>query len=39
MACTLTQFLQGYTYHFAVRPVDAYTRVGSFSDPQSIALT
>jgi hypothetical protein len=39
MACTLTQFLQGHTYHFAVRPVDAHTRVGSFSDPQSITLT
>ena len=39
MACTLTQFLKGNKYHFAVRAKDVHTRVGHFSDPQSIALT
>ena len=39
MACTLTQFLKGNKYHFAVRAKDVHTRVGHFSEPQSIALT
>ena len=39
MACTLTQFLKGNKYHFAVRAKDVHGRVGYFSDPQSIALT
>ena len=39
MACTLTQFLKGNKYHFAVRAKDMHNRVGSFSEPQSIALT
>jgi len=36
MACSLTQFANGEKYHFAVRAVDIYTRVGPFSIPQSI---
>ena len=39
MACTLTQFTKGNKYHFAVRAQDVHSRVGSYSDPQSIALT
>jgi hypothetical protein len=39
MACTLTQFLKGNKYHFAVRAKDGHTRLGYFSDPQSIVLT
>ena len=39
MACTLTQFSKGNKYHFAVRARDQHGRVGSFSDPLSIALT
>lgn len=38
MACTLTQFVEGHTYHFAVRAVDAHSRLGPFSDPTSIVL-
>ncbi|GFS04254.1 activating transcription factor 7-interacting protein 1 [Elysia marginata] len=38
MACTLTQFLEGNKYHFAVRAVDKYNRTGAFSDPSSIFL-
>lgn len=34
MACTLTQFQAGSTYHFAVRAKDIYGRFGSFCDPQ-----
>lgn len=36
MACSLTQFSNGDKYHFAVRAVDMYNRVGPFSVPQSI---
>lgn len=39
MACTLTQFLKGNKYHFSVRAKDVHTRVGHFSEPQSVALT
>lgn len=38
MACTLTQFMKGNKYHFAVRAQDIHTRVGTFSEAQSIAL-
>ena len=39
MACTLTQFTKGNKYHFAVRAQDVHSRVGTYSEPQSIALT
>ncbi len=39
MACTLTQFSKGNKYYFAVRAQDIHSRVGSFSEAQSIALT
>lgn len=35
MACSLTQFSIGEKYHFAVRAVDVYSRIGPFSSPQS----
>ncbi|KAK4298236.1 hypothetical protein Pmani_029419 [Petrolisthes manimaculis] len=38
MACTLTQFMPGHVYHFAVRAVDIKSRLGPFSDPRSIKL-
>ncbi|KAL7647155.1 UNVERIFIED_CONTAM: hypothetical protein RMT77_002413 [Armadillidium vulgare] len=38
MACTLTQFMPGHVYHFAVRAVDIRSRLGPFSDPKSIRL-
>jgi len=38
MACTLTQFQVGNKYHFAVRAVDGFGRVGDFSDASSIHL-
>ncbi|XP_029949887.1 activating transcription factor 7-interacting protein 1 [Salarias fasciatus] len=34
MACTLTQFQSGSTYHFAVRAKDIYGRFGAFCEPQ-----
>ncbi|XP_016658730.1 uncharacterized protein LOC100575593 isoform X2 [Acyrthosiphon pisum] len=36
MACSLTHFSDGQKYHFLVRAVDVYTRVGPFSTPKSI---
>ncbi|KAB7505475.1 Activating transcription factor 7-interacting protein 1 [Armadillidium nasatum] len=38
MACTLTQFMPGHVYHFAVRAVDIRSRLGPYSDPKSIRL-
>jgi len=38
MACTLTQFTRGNKYHFAVRAMDGHSRVGQFSEPNSIVL-
>ncbi|XP_065345162.1 activating transcription factor 7-interacting protein 1-like [Cloeon dipterum] len=38
MACTLTQFKEGYTYHFAVRAVDMRNRLGQSSNIVSIHL-
>jgi len=38
MACTLTQFMRGNKYHFAVRAMDNHSRVGQFSEPNSILL-
>uniref|UniRef100_A0A2D4LKQ8 Fibronectin type-III domain-containing protein n=1 Tax=Micrurus spixii TaxID=129469 RepID=A0A2D4LKQ8_9SAUR len=35
MACTLTQFVSGSKYYFAVRAKDIYGRFGLFCDPQS----
>ncbi|KAM3842405.1 activating transcription factor 7-interacting protein 1-like [Diretmus argenteus] len=34
MACALTRFQSGSTYHFAVRAKDIYGRFGSFCEPQ-----
>ena len=38
MACTLTQFMAGNKYHFAVRALDCHNRLGAFSEPQNITL-
>ncbi|KAJ8254309.1 hypothetical protein COCON_G00209210 [Conger conger] len=34
MACTLTQFVSGSKYYFAVRARDVYGRFGAFCEPQ-----
>ncbi|XP_076365692.1 uncharacterized protein LOC143254425 isoform X5 [Tachypleus tridentatus] len=39
MACTLTQFVEGHKYHFAVRAVDVQKRIGAFSNPAFIFLS
>merc|ERR1719186_668551 len=38
MTCTLTQFIMGNKYHFAVRAMDIHKRLGLFSDPKNIVL-
>ena len=38
MACMLTGFVTGQTYHIAIRPVDVHGRVGDFSVPKSIEI-
>ncbi|XP_035207246.1 activating transcription factor 7-interacting protein 1-like [Stegodyphus dumicola] len=36
MACTLTQFQEGHTYHFTIRAIDVNNRCGAYSDPATI---
>uniref|UniRef100_A0A8D9F7J9 Activating transcription factor 7-interacting protein 1 n=1 Tax=Cacopsylla melanoneura TaxID=428564 RepID=A0A8D9F7J9_9HEMI len=36
MACTLTQFTAGHTYHFLVRAIDEFKRYSAFSNPGTI---
>ena len=38
MACTLSHFLAKHYYHFAVRAMDEHSRIGPFSDAQTIYL-
>ena len=38
MACTLTQFVSGNSYHFAVLAVDIYGREGPLSNPCTVRL-
>lgn len=35
MSCTLTQFVEGFKYHFSIRGI-CKTKQGFFSDPASI---
>ena len=38
MTCILSRFLAGHCYYFAVCAIDDHSRVGPYSDPQSIFL-
>ena len=38
MACTLTEINRGIKYYFAIRAQDEHSRVGLFSEPQTITL-
>ena len=38
MACTLSQFIAGHVYYFAIRAIDQHQRIGPWSEPQSISL-
>eukprot|EP00794_Sanderia_malayensis_P009114 gene9114-10087_t len=39
MACTLTQFMSGNSYHFAVVAVDVHGKEGSMSNPCTVRLS
>ncbi|KFM68380.1 hypothetical protein X975_09299, partial [Stegodyphus mimosarum] len=39
MACTLTQFQEGHTYHFSIRAVDVNGHCGAYSDPATIVFS
>lgn len=38
MGCTLTQYVKGNKYHFAIRAVDTLSRCGPFSLPRSVLV-